>query len=243
MFLLIASVFLSGCEERKPALFGDVTGVYFNNRSAFMTVADSLDVTFVYEKEDELVVPVRIQLVGRPADESRPVNVSVTSDNASQGEDYMLPDDPMMPAGASEVDYLVVLKRTESLKHEVKSIHLRIHSNDFFDLPVTEIVQTGDTVSTLDYTILFSDMFTKAPVAWNEDLIGTFSQQKFELVCKVLDIDPADFNDASVITMGKLLYIRAEIVAYIEGEIEKKNAGESYDEDVMDSSTGLPLEF
>ncbi|MBQ8839590.1 MAG: DUF4843 domain-containing protein [Bacteroidales bacterium] len=244
-YICVLSAFLSlvGCQERTPMLFGELTGVYFNNRATAMTLSDSLDITFVYEKEDEVDVPVKIQLVGRASDEPRPISVTVSSDNALSGTDYLLPESPVLPAGASETDYVVRLRRTDALKTQVKYISLRIHANEYFDLPVKEMVQAGDTVSTLDFTICFSDMFTKPPVAWDENLVGEFSQQKFELVCKVLELDPADFNDATVITLAKLLYIRAEITAYIAEQMDRYSSGESYDEDIFDSQTGLPLEF
>ena len=169
--------------------------------------------------------------------------MSVESDNAAEGVDYILPDEPVMPAGASEADYVIRILRTDALKTERKILSLAIHANEHFDLPVTEMVQVGDTVSTLVFDISFSDMFTKAPVAWDENLVGKFTQQKFELICDVLDMDPADFNDASVITLAKLLYISVEMTAYVKEEAEKKAAGLPYDENAFDPQTGLPLEF
>lgn len=203
----------------------------------------SLDVTFVYEASDMIEVPVKVQLVGRPADKDRPVRITSESDDASIGYDYMLPESTVLPAGCSEFDYVVTLIRTEALKKQKKMIRLTIHENDEFTLPVTEMIQVGDTVSTLEFRIYFSDMFTKAPVAWDVNLVGEFSQQKFELICKVLDIDPADFNDQSVVTLAKLLYISVEMTAYVDAEMEKKKAGLAYDKEVIDSETGLPLNF
>lgn len=238
--LLLGAV---SCIERNPGHFQDICGVYFNNTSGSMVVSDSLDVTFVYTAGDAMEIPVKVQLLGRSADEDRPVEISVSSDNAAEGVDFILPQHPVMPAGASSMDYVVTLRRTESLKSEKKMICLQIHANDHFDLPVTEMVQYNDTVSTLQYRIYFSDMFTKAPAAWDANLVGAFTQQKFELICKVLGIDPGDFNDPGVITLAKLLYISAEMTAYVEGEVEKKNAGQPYDKDAFDKETGEPLKF
>ena len=217
--------------------------MYFNNTTGSMIVSDSLDVTFVYTAGDEMEIPVKVQLLGRAVQEDRPVEITVSSDNAAEGVDFMLPQHPVMPAGASSMDFIVTLKRTEALKSEKKMICLQIHANEYFDLPVTEMVQYKDTVSTLQYRIYFSDMFTKAPAAWDANLVGVFTQQKFELICKVLGIDPGDFNDPSIITLAKLLYISAEMSAYVEGEVEKKAAGQPYDEDAFDKETGEPLNF
>ena len=208
-----------------------------------MSVTDSLDLTFVYEAGDELEVPVKVQLLGRSAEQDRPLAVTVSSDNAREGVDYVLPQQAVMPAGASSVDYVVVLKRTDALKSERKMIHLTLHANEHFDLPVSKMEQIADTVSIVDVRIYFSDMFTKAPAAWDENLLGEFTQQKFELICKVLHIDPADFNDPSVITLAKMLYISAEMTAYVTEQKENRNAGQDYDEDAFDPQTGEPLTF
>ena len=80
-------------------------------------------------------------------------------------------------------------------------------------------------------------------MAWDSILVGEFSQQKFVLLCKVLEIDPADFQDASVITLAKLLYISAEMTAYVEEQVSRKAEGLEYDQDAFDPVTGEPLSF
>ena len=241
--ILLVMLVLCSCEERNPDLFGEITGVYFNNRSAQMAVTDSLNLTFVYEASDRMEVPVKIQLLGRASDEDRPLDISVVSSDAVEGVDYILPSSPVLPAGASEADYIVTLLRTAPLKSETRVVELEIHANRYFDLPVTEMVQISDTVSLVRLRIYFSDMFTQAPSAWEENLLGKFTQQKFELICRILDIDPADFNDASLMTLAKQLYISSEMTAYVREQIGKKEAGESYDEDAFDARTGEPLIF
>lgn len=208
-----------------------------------MSVVDSVDVTFVYEKEDEIVLPVKVQLIGRVADYDRELTITATSENAEEGVDYELPESSCIKAGASSAEYEVVLKRTEELKTERKMLALEIHQNSFFTLPVTEIVQISDTVSTLNLRIYFSDMFTSAPKAWESDFVGSFSQQKFELICKVLDIDPDDFNDNTKITLAKLLYISTEMTRYVNDMTDRKASGLPYDEDAFSQTTGEPLVF
>ena len=244
IFGIFASLFvLASCQERNPDLFMDITGVYFNNMSGRMAVVDSVDITFVYEAEDEVDVPVKVQLLGRTADVDRQFGLTVMSDNAQEGVDYVLPEQAILPAGASSVDYIVKLRRTPALKNEKKMLHLQIHANDQFELPVNHIVQISDTVSILDYRIYFSDMFTKAPSAWETNLLGAFTQQKFELICRVLDIDPGDFNDPVLMTLAKQLYISSEMTAYVQGEVAKKAAGKEYDAEAFDPQTGEPLKF
>lgn len=240
---MLSFLALTACQERNPELFKDINGIYFNNTSSTMSVTDSLDLTFVYEAGDEMEVPVKVQLLGRSAEYDRPIAVTVYSENAREGVDYILPDQAVMPAGASSVDYVVVLKRTPALKQERKMIHLTLHANEHFDLPVSRMEQVADTVSIVDVRIYFSDMFTKAPAAWDKNLLGEFTQQKFELICKVLQIDPDDFNDPAVITLAKMLYISAEMTAYVAEQKENRDAGMEYDRDAFDSQTGEPLTF
>lgn len=241
--LLLSAVLLCSCEERHPAPFEDISGVYFNNLSPTMMVTDSLDLTFVYESADSVEVPVRVQLMGRATGQPRPLDITVDSDDAVLGVDYLLPEAAVMPADTSHVDYIVTLIRTQALKSSKKTIGLRIHANEYFTLPVSHVVQVSDTVSTLDFTISFSDMFTKAPAAWEANLIGEFTQQKFELACDVLNLDPADFNDPSVMTLAKMLYISTEMSAYVEAEVQKKEKGLEYDHNAFDLNTGEPLSY
>ena len=244
--LLLAGI-LSACDQREPAAFEEIGGIYFNNRaniSSTSALLDSTNLTFVYENADEMNVPVRIQLLGRPSALARPIELRITSEDATEGVDYVLPESTELPAGATTLDYIVTLKRTSPLKEATKTIQLEILPNDCFSLPVSKEVQAnGDTVSMLHYRIVYSDMFTVPPTAWEVGLIGLFSPQKFNLICKVLDIDPADFNDASKMTFPLQLYIYSEMTKYIKQEVEKCDRGEEFDRDVLDSQTGEPLSF
>ena len=60
---------------------------------------------------------------------------------------------------------------------------------------------------------------------------------------RVLDINPADFNDPAVITLAKLLYIATEMTAYVQDQVALKSAGEPYDTEAFDPATGEPLTF
>lgn len=231
------------CQERHPALFEDICGVYFRNLSPTMAVVDTTEITFVYESADEVEVPVRIQLLGRSSPQDRKVNLVVSSENAEAGVDYELPQEAYIPAGMSETDYIIKLKRTPDLKVNRKTIELELFENEFFNLPVTVIEQVADTVSTIVYRIHFSDMFMTAPVAWDANLVGEFTQQKFELICSVLDVDPADFNDQSKVTLAKLLYISTEMTYYVREQERNKKNGLEYDQRAFDQRTGQPLLF
>ncbi len=238
-----AAVALSSCSEQTPDVFQDINGVYFNNRTNTNILQDSTEVTFVYQKGDEMEVPVTIQLVGRPADHERGIALTVSSDDAVQGTDYELPDKVVMPQGETFCDYVVRLKRTTAIKTQQKRLKLTLQENGNFTLPVTqETTSNGDVVTTLAYTIIFSDQFTTAPKAWEKGLLGPFTQQKFELACSVLDLDPADFNDSSKMTLSMQSYVSAEMQTYVLQQENLKNRGQAYDTNAFDAD-GNALKF
>lgn len=239
-FTLVA---IAACSEQTPDEFQDITGVYLNNRSNTNILQDSTDVTFVYQKGDEMQVPVRVQLLGRTSDSAREIALIVSSDDAQEGIDYTLPEKAEMPAGTTTVDYMITLKRTASLKTMKKHVKVTLIANKQFSLPVTkETNANGDEVTTLTYTVAFSDQFTTAPKAWEDDLLGAFTQQKFELACRVLDIDPADFNDSSKMGLAMQSYISAEMQRYVREQQALRNSGEAYDAYAFDKQ-GNPLIF
>ncbi len=233
---LIAILGLGSCSEQTPDVFDDINGVYFNNRTNTNILQDSTDLTFVYQKGDEMEVTVQIQLVGRPSDQPREIALAVSSDDAKEGTDYVLPAKAEIPAGETTCQYTVILKRTAALKTQKKHLKFTLQPNANFTLPVTqETTSNGDVVTTLEYGIVFSDQFTTAPKAWEKGLLGAFSQQKFELACKVLDLDPADFNDDSKMTLAMQSYISAEMQTYVLQQENLKNQGLAYDEDAFDA--------
>ncbi len=233
---LIAILGLGSCSEQTPDVFDDINGVYFNNRTNTNILQDSTDLTFVYQKGDEMEVTVQIQLVGRPSDQAREIALAVSSDDAKEGTDYVLPAKAEIPAGETTCQYTVTLKRTAALKTQKKHLKFTLLPNANFTLPVTqETTSNGDVVTTLEYGIVFSDQFTTAPKAWEKGLLGAFSQQKFELACKVLDLDPADFNDDSKMTLAMQSYISAEMQTYVLQQENLKNQGLAYDEDAFDA--------
>lgn len=233
-----------GCSEEAPDAFREINGIYFDNRTTGNMVTDSTYTTFVYVNENVLEIPVRIQALGRPSTENRPIAIRVVGRNAEEGQDYELKTPAEIPAGAVTLDYVIELKRTDALKEGDKELVVELQANDYFMLPFEYRVQAGnDTVPVNTFRILFTDRFTVSPIGWREDPGGVFSQQKFELMCDVLDLDRASFNQANGISIPKWEYIATRMRAYVAAEVAKKEAGEAYDERVIDPQSGDPFEF
>ena len=240
---LLLGLCLAGCKESLPDNFGAIEGIYFYNQLTDRTVVDSAAYTFIYEDADVLEVPVRLQLVGRAAAQPRAVDVRVTSQDAEEGTDYTLGGEAVLPAGSVSFDYVVTLKRTDILKEKTKNLLLELRANENFIIPFTSQVQSGgDTVSAVTFKINFSDQFTAPPAGWRSLFVGPFSQQKFELICDVMEIPRADFNEVGKITNAKWLYIESRMINYVRDQEELKAGGESYDERAFDEN-GNPLQF
>lgn len=232
------------CNEATPDAFQEINGIYFNNRGTGNMVINSTYTTFVYVNENVLDIPVRIQTLGRPSTENRPIAIRVAGGNAEEGKDYELKTPAEIPAGAVTLDYIVELKRTDALKEGNKELVLELQANDHFILPFDYQVQSGnDTVPVNTFRILFTDRFTVEPEAWDINFGGVFSQQKFELMCDILDLDRASFNQANGISLSRWYYIATRMRAYVAEETAKKEAGEAYDERAFDPVSGNPFEF
>lgn len=146
----MAALSLGSCSEQEPDVFQNINGVYLNNRSNTNILQANTNVTFVYQKGDEMQVPVKIQLVGRPTDQPREIALMVSSEDAQEGTDYILPEKAEMPAGETVLEYMITLKRTAILKTQEKHIQVSLQPNENFTLPVTEeTTANGDVVSTL----------------------------------------------------------------------------------------------
>lgn len=232
-----------GCQERFPQHFESIEGIYFNNQQNNGTLVDSASYTFIYEDLDEMEVTVRIQHLGRVSQTPRPVNLQVTSANASEGVDYAMTGEAVLPANATNFDFPIRLYRTEALKSETKQLEITLSANDFFCIPFTkQILSGGDTVSTVRYRIYFSDQFTAPPKGWQTIFIGDFSQQKFELICDVMEISRSDFNEEGTISSAKWMYIQSTMINYVAEQERLRKAGQEYDERAFDKS-GAPLTF
>lgn len=241
--LLLGGLCCGGCKESLPDNFDAPEGVYFDNRLADNTIVERTDRTFIYEDADEMEVAVRVQLVGRAADHDRPVDIRTSSADAVEGTDYTLPAEAVLPAGATQLDYVVTLHRTPELKERTKSLELKLYANECFVIPFTHQTQSGGDVTPVDgFTILFSDQFTAPPAGWETMFIGEFSQLKFELICEIVPMSRADFNEKGKITSSRWMYIQSRMIAYVREQESLRSEGRPYDERVFDE-TGEPLKF
>jgi len=74
-----------------------------------------------------------------------------------------------------------------------------------------------------------------------QSVLGPFSQQKFELICDVMEI-PRPIQRVGKITDAKWLYIESRMINYVRDQEKLKAGGEPYDERAFDEN-GNPLQF
>ena len=119
---------LTACSEEEVNNYSANEGIYFNQRIRVGNIlTDSTNFTFVYleESQNEAIVSIPVQLVGRATDEARPVNIKVVGGSAKEGDDFVLPANPVLPAGASSFNYEITLKRTKKTNISNRSSHTR----------------------------------------------------------------------------------------------------------------------
>lgn len=240
--MLMFSIGIISCEEDSLKVYDSVEGIYFDNYLD-RQLADSSNYTFVYIEEDVIEVDVQMQTLGPQSDVDRVVNLRVSSENAEEGIDYILPQSCVIPANSSKLNYTVKLLRTPPLKEASKTIQFEIIANEHFTLPFLEEMVINKKVSRVHYKIEFSELFTSPPAAWNdEEICGVFLPEKLFLISRVLDIPRSDFNDPKKVTWAKFSYIRSEMNKYVMDESMKMWYGMPFDEEILDKD-GNPLEF
>ena len=228
---------LTACSEEEINTYSADEGIYFNQRIRVGNIlTDSTNFTFVYieESQNEAIVSIPVQLVGKATDEPRPVNIKVVGGSAKEGDDFVLPANPVLPAGASSFNYEITLKRSTALQEEAKTIEIAIEENEYFRPIIThEItdIQSGTDVSTMRHKIEFSE----APAAWYT-YIYPFTPQRFFLTCRVMDIPRSDFNDASKISSFRFQYLMSEMVKYVAEQLLLENP----DPEIFDEN-GTPI--
>lgn len=215
---------LTSCSEEEVNNYSADEGIYFNQRIRIGNIlTDSTNFTFVYieESQREAIVSIPVQLVGRAIDEPRSVNIKVVGGSAKEGDDFVLPINPVLPAGASSFNYEITLKRSTSLQEEAKTIEIAIEENEYFKPIIThEItdIQNGKDVTTMRHKIAFSELFTEAPAAWYT-YIYSFTPQRFFLTCRVMNVSRSDFNDVSKITSARFQYLMSEMIKYVAEQL------------------------
>ncbi|MBC5621625.1 MULTISPECIES: DUF4843 domain-containing protein [Butyricimonas] len=219
---------LTACSEEEVNTYSAEEGIYFNQRIRVGNIlTDSTNFTFVYieESQNEATVSIPVQLVGRAIDEPRPVNIKVVGGSAKEGDDFVLPVNPVLPAGASSFNYEITLKRSTVLQEEAKTIEIAIEENEYFRPIIThEItdIQSGTDVTAIRHKIEFSELFTAAPAAWYT-YIYPFTPQCFFLTCRVMNIPRSDFNDTSKISSFRFQYFMSEMRKYVAEQLLLEN--------------------
>lgn len=231
---IITALLMASCNESEVPLYSGNEGIYFNNRSAGQTLQDSTEFSFIYYDFTETTMEVKVQTYGRTKEYDRPINLTVTSENATEGVDYEVLDEAVVRAGESNCTLRVKLYKTSILSSETLKIDFLLGSNDFF---------STDFPGTLHYSILFSNQYNVPPAGWVTMFGGTFMPEKLDLLVSLFpEVARKDYNDGSAITLAKWSYMQKTVTDYISQQIQYYMMGAPYDKLIFDHD-GNMLDF
>lgn len=231
---LLVILLLASCSESEVPLYDGAEGIYFNNRTATQVLQDSTEFSFIYYDFDYTDISVKVQTYGRTKDYDRPFSMTVSSADATEGIDYEILSQTIIPAGKSSQDIVVRLHKTAQLNTSVLSIDFTIKANEHF---------TTDFPGTLNYRILFSNQYNVPPAGWQTMFGGTFKAEKLDLlVAQFPEIPRQDYNTVGAITLAKWSYMQLTITNYISQQIQYYAMGAPYDTQIFDKD-GKVLDF
>lgn len=228
-FLNLAGLFLvllrlcTACENQTPEVYSGPNGISFDTRTSGKVLLDTTSVTFVYQSDETEYMDVAIEVLstGWQSDEDRPVNITVWSDNAVENVDYELITPAVLPAKTSRFSYVVRLRRTAALKGQMKTLYLKLGSNDYFSTFLTQEATGNEKdpyTSKVDFRIDFSDFYSTPPIGWLPEYVGEFSERKLRLLWKLFDdiVPRENYNIKGAIPFNQWIYMRNEVDLYLD---------------------------
>lgn len=211
--LILSSAFLSflvftSCSQEEIETYKDTDNIYFST-AVFATIVengakvltDSTGFSFGLDNpsitERTYFIPIRVQ--GKVSNVDRKVKVTVDpSSTAVLGTHFTLPENIIMRAG-KELDTITIkVLRTPDMKTNGRTLILNLEENEFFttkmQTKVTNVL-TQKTMSYVRFKLSFDDKLTQ-PKGWYVPFLGVFTPKKFFLMCDLMDLEPAMFNQS-----------------------------------------------
>lgn len=184
LFILL-SVCLWSCSEDEIKPYHGGQYLYFSHLMNSNEKAVSVSFNN-YLFKDELIVKIRISLVGDPVKEATPYKVIVVDTaTTAKSKNYQLPELSYFKPGLASDTLEVKLIKTDDLKEDVK-LCLQIVPNEYFDGTVKQYEQIR---------IIFNNVISK-PVWWTSDVVkfylGKYSRTKYEALIEYTGV--SDFG-------------------------------------------------
>lgn len=244
--LFTLALALTACSESEVPLYSGTDGIYFNNRTSGQMLTDSLAFTFIYYDFDSTDVEVKVQTYGRAKDYDRPFKLEVTSADAVEGKDYRLCSKPVIPAGASAVNFVVRLYKHEVLDSSTLRLDMSLSPNEHFGTNYPSAPSAGEEshgTDALHFHISFSNQYTVPPRGWMTMFGGTFKPEKLDLLVHLFPEIPRQlYNESGAITLAKWSYMQQTAQNHVNQQLQYYMMGAVYDTLIFDKD-GNALDF
>ncbi|MDE6394332.1 MAG: DUF4843 domain-containing protein [Duncaniella sp.] len=138
-----------------------------------------------------------VRTMGGIVNYDRPYKIEVVEDEttAIEGEDFVLPANPVIPAGSATAPCIIQLNRTPKLLGGEIQVTVRIVPNEYFDTPIEEYKNSSswnvdaDMQTATQFTLKFHEKYGK-PGAWSsfygDPALGNYSYAKLTVVNKAM---------------------------------------------------------
>lgn len=252
---IIASLFLlpfaAGCErevmeyEGKDAIYFDVQwgSVGHGAENVWSHQIYSL-VAFSDIEEPEYELRLKVGVAGSVVDYDRPFRVTVVPDstNAIAGEEYDgFSEEQVIKAGENRTYIALTVKRSERMMTDTVKIQLRLHPNEYFELPFSDVGTVpgrwdNDTQTAYsknyDPTIhnIFANNILKRPAGWMA-IFGDFSAKKYQFLMDVSGYGASDFKNQPAMLYGLGQIVARRASAYLKEQYAKGREYWVLDED------------
>lgn len=170
-----------------------------------------------------------VRTMGGIVDYDRPYKIEVVEEEttAIEGEDFVLPDNPVIPAGSATAPCLIRLNRTPKLLSSELQVTIRIVPNEYFDTPIDEYKNSsswnvdGDMYSATVFTLKYHEKYGK-PGGWSsyygDTALGNYSYAKLTVVNKAMGKGwtYSTWTDGVTIKAGHFDYIAKRTRDYLQ---------------------------
>ena len=241
--LFLSFLGLASCDQEGIETYSGSDSIYFApsvygiSDGATITVTDSTGITFALDKAEIAGriynIPVRVQ--GKSSDVDRKVKITIDpKSTAVPGTHFKIPENFVIPAGTVVNDLPVTVFRTADMKKNGFLLILNLEENESFNTNMKSKVinnLTNKKISFITFKLSFDDKLTQ-PIGWYAPYLGVFSAKKFFLMCDLIHLEPAMFNQklGSVgLAISDIMYYQAFMKRYLADQ--KASGNTVYEED------------
>lgn len=197
-YILAIFLLCMACKEDLLETYHGEDAVYFASDAseAVAKYADTTTFSFAFETVADTILKIPVTGLGEVTDYDRKFKVIVEGGNAAAGVNYEpLEEEYVLEAGEIR-SYIPVHIYREGAKDTVLAIDLRLVANEYFSQNIPFKKVKYDTVDITRHVVVFTNNISK-PKMWTDGMLGYFSEAKFVLLNRELDIKPADWFDDS----------------------------------------------